>query len=66
MSLARLVGQKASWLFDATQIREKLFTVSGVEVKHKLDQVQQLNNLEKARQKIAAENKKRLQEEAKT
>ena len=43
------VAQKLSWVFDPSQLRDKLFEAAGVKVKHKLDQARIIKKLEKSR-----------------
>ena len=59
-SFVKNVAKDASWLFDAPQLREKLFVVSEVKVKHKVNSATRLKNLEKASKQLLIENKARI------
>ena len=38
VSFEMLVAKNASWVFNASQLRDKLFEIADIKVKHKLSQ----------------------------
>jgi hypothetical protein len=53
-----LVAENASWVLDASQLRDMLFEVADLKVKHKLNQAKIMKKLERARKQRMADAKR--------